>query len=118
MLVAAVPERDGHRPGSLTTKGTPVLYEDEQLRIIQASPPDTVLLNGDVDITNSSAVADVFTRVSDRCGRVMVDTTGLRFIDISGWRVLIAPDADPPRRPLLLNVAPCVERLTRRMLRL
>lgn len=93
-----------------------VLYEDGQLRIIQVTRSDTVRLDGDVDITNSPAVADVLTRVAERCGQVVVDTTGLRFIDISGWRVLIGPGTDPACvRPRLINIAPCVERLTRRL---
>lgn len=116
MVVAAVPGRDRQEPGRAAVGVTPVLYEDGQLRIIQVTRPDTVHLNGDVDITNSPAVADVLTRVAARCGRVVVDTTGLRFIDISGWRVLIGPGTEPTCvRPRLINIAPCVERLTRRL---
>lgn len=117
MLVAVVAERNGHTADPLTSETTLVLYQDDQLCVTQMVPPDTVLLTGDIDITNSSAVADVLAQIRDRFGQVVIDTAGLRFIDVSGWRVIIAPDGTSTR-PRLVNVAPCVRRLTQRMMAL
>ncbi|MCO6003406.1 STAS domain-containing protein [Actinoallomurus purpureus] len=108
-------ERNGPAEEAVSPQATLVLYEDAQLSIVQATPPDTVLLKGDIDITNSPALADALAQVTARWGQVMVDTTGLRFIDVSGWRVLVGPGPRVPARPRLLNVAPCVHRLTQRM---
>jgi anti-anti-sigma factor len=92
------------------------LYEDAHLRIAQASPPELLLLRGEIDITNSHAVARVLAEIQDQCGRVLVDTGGLRFIDVSGWRALTALHVEPPdRRPELTNIAPCVRRMTKLM---
>ncbi|MCO5999437.1 STAS domain-containing protein [Actinoallomurus rhizosphaericola] len=92
-----------------------VLYEDRQLSIIQVTPPDTVLLRGDIDVTNSHALADALAHVTAEWGRVTVDTEGLRFIDVSGWRILVGPESRRGPRPRLLNIAPCVHRLNQRM---
>lgn len=116
MAVPVVGDGDGHRPERLTREPSSVLYEDDQLRIIQVMRPGTVQLDGDVDITNSATVAEVITRVAERCGGVVIDTAGLRFIDISGWRVLTGAGAGRAgARPRLVNIAPCVERLSRRL---
>ncbi|GAA4623780.1 hypothetical protein GCM10023196_021330 [Actinoallomurus vinaceus] len=109
-------ERNAHAAEAVSPEATLVLYEDDQLSIVQATPPDTVLLKGDIDITNSAALADALAQVTARWGQVSVDTAELRFIDVSGWRVLLASPARP--RPRLLNVAPCVRRLSDRMMSL
>jgi ABC-type transporter Mla MlaB component len=116
MLVAVMAERSGHTAQAISPEASRVLYKDHQLSIVQLAPPDTVLLNGDVDITNSQALADALARVSAQWGQVAVDTTGLRFIDVSGWRVLLGPPPAPRARPRLLTIAPCVDRLTQRMI--
>jgi anti-anti-sigma factor len=92
------------------------LYEDGHLRITQAATPELLLVRGEIDITNSAAVARVLAEVQDRFGRVLVDTSELRFIDVSGWRVLTALDVEPPeRRPQLTGIAPCLRRMARLM---
>ncbi|MCO5989905.1 hypothetical protein NE235_27710 [Actinoallomurus spadix] len=108
-------ERNGHTAQAILPDAGLVLYEDRQLRIIQATPPDKVLLRGDVDITNSPALADALAGVTAEWGRVTVDTEGLRFIDVSGWRILVGPHPRRGPRPRLLNIAPCVHRLNQRM---
>jgi anti-anti-sigma factor len=93
-----------------------VLYDDGHLRITQATRPELLLVRGEIDITNSAAVAQVLAEIQDRFGRVLVDTSGLRFIDVSGWRVLTALHVEPPdRRPQLTGIAPCLQRMTRLM---
>jgi anti-anti-sigma factor len=118
MLVAVMAERNGHAAETVSTEASLVLYEDDQLSIIQVTPPDKILLTGDIDITNSPAVADALARVTAQWGHVMVDTAGLHFIDVSGWRILVGPDPTTTARPRLVNIAPCVHRLTQRMLTL
>jgi anti-anti-sigma regulatory factor len=92
------------------------LYEDAHLRIIQGSPPEFLLLRGEIDIANSHAVAHALAEIQDQCGRVLVDTSGLRFIDVSGWRALTALHVRPPdRRPQFTSIAPCLRRMTKLM---
>jgi anti-anti-sigma factor len=118
MLVTVMAESNGRTAQTISPEASLVLYEDHQLSVVQLTPPDTVLLNGDVDVTNSPALADALAQVTARWGQVAVDTTGLRFIDVSGWRVLVGPTRAAEARPRLLNIAPCVHRLTQRMLTL
>lgn len=118
MLMAVMAERNGHTAERISPTAGLVLYEDDQLSIIQVTPPDKVLLRGDIDITNSPALADALARVTAQWGHVMVDTAGLHFIDVSGWRVLADPNPTATARPRLVNTAPCVDRLTQRMLTL
>ncbi|MBC6459896.1 hypothetical protein [Actinomadura sp. HBU206391] len=93
-----------------------MLYEDGNLRITQAPRPELLLVRGEIDVTNSAAVAQVLADVQGRFGRVLVDTSELRFVDVSGWRVLTAPHIEPPdRRPQLTTIAPCLQRMTRLM---
>ncbi|MFL6056742.1 MAG: STAS domain-containing protein [Actinoallomurus sp.] len=108
-------ERNGHAAEAVSPEASLVLYEDDQLSIIQGTPPDKVRLKGDIDITNSPALADALARVTAQWGHVMVDTAGLHFIDVSGWRILVGPDPRAGIRLRLLNIAPCVHRLNRRM---
>ncbi|MEV5703529.1 STAS domain-containing protein [Actinoallomurus sp. NPDC052274] len=109
-------ERSGHVAEAISPDAGLVLYEDRQLSIIQTSPPDKVLLRGDIDVTNSPALAMALAHVAAQWGQVTVDTEGLRFIDVSGWRVLAGPRTHGSNRPRLLNIAPCVHRLNQRML--
>ncbi|MEV5750629.1 STAS domain-containing protein [Actinoallomurus sp. NPDC052308] len=115
MLVAAMAERSGHAAETISPDTGLVLYEDRQLRIIQVTPPDKVLLSGDIDVTNSPALATALADVAARWGQVTVDTEGLRFIDVSGWRILVGPHPRGGSRPRLLNIAPCVRRLNQHM---
>jgi anti-anti-sigma regulatory factor len=115
MLVAVMAERSGHTAEAISPDAGLVLYEDRQLSIIQVTPPEKVLLRGDVDITNSAALATALAHVTAQWGQVMVDTEGLRFIDVSGWRILVGPHPRGRTRPRLLNIAPCVHRLNQRV---
>ncbi|GAA2083866.1 STAS domain-containing protein [Actinomadura alba] len=93
-----------------------MLYEDGHLRITQAVRPELLLVRGEIDITNSAAVAQVLAETRERFGRVLVDTSELTFVDVSGWRVLTALHVEPPdRRPQLTSIAPCLGRMSRLM---
>ncbi|MFG2071382.1 anti-anti-sigma factor [Nonomuraea maritima] len=90
-----------------------LLYRDEQLSITVTETPGipAVTLSGEVDATNSVALAGALA--SCRRGRhVVVDTSRLTFIDVSGLRVLAMPALEPSQRWIRLhNVTPYQQRL-------
>ncbi|MGW0802257.1 STAS domain-containing protein [Nonomuraea sp. NPDC002799] len=90
-----------------------LLYQDEQLRIMMraASGTPAVTLVGEIDATNSRALAS--TLASCRQGaHVVVDTGALTFIDVSGLRVLAMPALPPAQRWIHLhNITPYQRRL-------
>ncbi|MEU6711141.1 STAS domain-containing protein [Nonomuraea sp. NPDC046802] len=94
-----------------------LLYQDEQLRITVRTAPEApaVTLVGEIDASNSCALADALA--SCRQGNhVVVDTGALTFIDVSGLRVLALPMLPPSQRWIRLhNVTPYQNRLLRMM---
>lgn len=90
-----------------------LLYQDEQLEIMvrAASEAPTVTLIGEIDATNSRALAAALA--SCRQGTyIVVDTGALTFIDVSGLRVLAMPTLPPSERWIRLhNVTPYQRRL-------
>ncbi|MEV0379233.1 STAS domain-containing protein [Nonomuraea sp. NPDC050643] len=94
-----------------------LLYQDEQLRITVRATPEApaVTLTGEIDATNSSALATALA--SCRQGaHIVVDTGELTFIDVSGLRVLVMPMVPPSERWIRLhNVTPYQRRLLRMM---
>ncbi|MEV4565296.1 STAS domain-containing protein [Nonomuraea sp. NPDC049419] len=95
-----------------------LLYQDRQLTISTAVAPGlpavpAVALIGEIDVTNSRAVAS--TLASCRQGTyIVVDTGELTFIDVSGLRVLAMPALPPAERWIRLhNVTPYQRRLLR-----
>ncbi|MFB4276560.1 MULTISPECIES: STAS domain-containing protein [unclassified Nonomuraea] len=94
-----------------------LLYQDQQLRITVATAPGVpaVTLIGEIDATNSSALAGALA--SCRQGTyIVVDTGELTFIDVSGLRVLVMPTVPPSERWIRLhNVTPYQRRLLRMM---
>ncbi|MEV4218935.1 MULTISPECIES: STAS domain-containing protein [unclassified Nonomuraea] len=91
-----------------------LLYQDQQLRIVVlAAPPDpAVSLCGEVDITNSPALARALALWRDGCPHLTVDTAALTFVDLSGIRVLALPALPPAERWIRLrNVTPCQRRM-------
>lgn len=118
-----------------------LLYQDKQLSITvtMGTVAPMVTLVGEVDATNSPALAEVLERYRPR-GRpdaqwagyldghphrlnihrlatcVDVDTGGLTFIDVSGLRVLAMPALPAAQRWIRLhNVTACQRRLLRMM---
>ncbi|MFG6195905.1 STAS domain-containing protein [Nonomuraea sp. JJY05] len=94
-----------------------LLYQDGQLTItVRAAPgPPSVALVGEIDASNSPAVAGAL----EGCRQgayIVVDTGELTFIDVSGLRVLVMPTLPPAERWIRLhNVTPYQRRLLRMM---
>jgi anti-anti-sigma factor len=82
-----------------------LLYEDQQLRIFQrvAFEVPALALHGEIDTTNSSALARTLAAVREGHAHVVVDTSRLTFIDLSGLRVLVMPTLDPAERWIRLS---------------
>ncbi|TDE53563.1 anti-sigma factor antagonist [Nonomuraea mesophila] len=103
--------------GSVSGVEELLLYQDEQLSIVVRPAPGApdVALVGEIDATNSSAVAGALARCR-RGPYVVVDTGELTFIDVSGLRVLVMPTLPPSQRWIRLhNVTPYQQRLMRMM---
>ncbi|TMR98745.1 STAS domain-containing protein [Nonomuraea basaltis] len=94
-----------------------LLYQDEQLKITvrSADGAPAVTLIGEIDATNSSALALVLASCRQDA-YITVDTGALTFIDVSGLRVLVMPTLPPSQRWIRLhNVTPYQRRLLRMM---
>lgn len=90
-----------------------LLYQDRQLTItVRVAPgPPSVSLVGEIDASNSSAVAGALASCRQG-GSVVVDTGRLGFVDVSGLRVLAMPGVPPSQRWIhLRNVTPYQRRL-------
>jgi anti-anti-sigma factor len=90
-----------------------LLYTDAQLSIVlKATAPVVLALHGDIDITNSGAVALTLARSRQGDAPVIVDTGALDFVDLSGLRVLTMPSLPFAQRWIRLeNVTPHQRRL-------
>ncbi|MET7999809.1 STAS domain-containing protein [Nonomuraea glycinis] len=91
-----------------------LLYEDEQLRVTLrvTRPVPAVTLTGEVDVTNSRALAHTLELARQGSTHIDVDTGALTFIDLSGIRVLVLPTLPPTQRWIRLhNVTPSQRRL-------
>ncbi|MEO3808443.1 STAS domain-containing protein [Sphaerisporangium sp. B11E5] len=82
-----------------------VLYEDGHLRIAWAEG-GWVRVTGEVDLSNSAALAAMLSRLSAEHGRLDVDVAGLRFVDLSGLRSLIHTPALADGSPARLHNVP------------
>ncbi|MFI7633804.1 STAS domain-containing protein [Nonomuraea sp. NPDC049400] len=94
-----------------------LLYQDRQLTItMRAIPgPPSVALIGEIDASNSPAVAGALADCRQGA-YIVVDTGELNFIDVSGLRVLVMPTLPPSQRWIRLhNVTPYQRRLLRMM---
>jgi anti-anti-sigma factor len=89
-----------------------VLYEDAHLRVVRTGSR-AVALYGEIDFSNSRAVADALDRVRAETGDVIVaDVGGLAFVDVSGMRVLALPHLQVRARWLwLCNIPRHLSRL-------
>ncbi|MEV0197886.1 STAS domain-containing protein [Nonomuraea sp. NPDC050691] len=74
-----------------TPVGERVLYADGLLRVTSAdrSGAPAVALVGEVDRTNSPALARVLREAAGSGGSVVIDAARLSFVDVSGVRVLL-----------------------------
>lgn len=87
-----------------------VLYTDRHLRVSWAAGSSSVVLTGEVDVSNSAALASVLSEARDSHGEIEIDTGDLRFVDLAGLRAL-APSGCPGDRMRLRNVPPYMARL-------
>ncbi|WP_433498910.1 STAS domain-containing protein [Sphaerimonospora sp. CA-214678] len=101
-------------------QGHIVLYADRHLRVTWSPPDTSVTLSGEVDVSNSAELASALTRVPDSDHAIVVDAADLRFIDLSGLRVLLDPSLGHGnsatgygRAVRLRNMPPHLERLLR-----
>ncbi|MFC0864337.1 STAS domain-containing protein [Sphaerimonospora cavernae] len=98
-----------------------VLYTDRHLHVTWSPLDSSVVLSGEVDVSNSAALASALARVRDPDRGIVVDAAELRFIDLSGLRALLHPSlrqSGPGGGPggegvRLRNVPPYLERLLR-----
>ncbi|WP_336207426.1 STAS domain-containing protein [Nonomuraea sp. LPB2021202275-12-8] len=90
-----------------------LLYADEQLRItVRARVVPAVTLTGEIDITNSQALARALDLARQGSTYIDVDTGALTFVDLSGIRVLVMPTVPPSQRWIRLhNITPFQKRL-------
>lgn len=65
------------------------LYADRQLVVTRATRPIGLRFAGEIDITNSSAVADTLKVFFNGHGDHHLDVSGLSFCDVSGIRALV-----------------------------
>ncbi|MER7504690.1 STAS domain-containing protein [Nonomuraea pusilla] len=95
-----------------------LLYQDKQLKIVMRFAPQApaVALVGEVDATNSAALARTLAGLRESGCRLDVDTGELTFVDLSGMRVLALPALPAAERWIrLLNVTPFQQRMLRMM---
>ncbi|HSS60218.1 MAG TPA: STAS domain-containing protein [Candidatus Limnocylindrales bacterium] len=71
--------RNGHGP----------VYADSHLVVVRTKDPAGLRFAGEIDISNSDAVAQTMRLVLEECTRPHIDLTGLSFSDISGIRALV-----------------------------
>ena len=80
-----------------------VLYGDKNLTVSRTTTPDGLRFAGEIDISNSSSLAEAIWAGFPDGGDPHLDLSGVSFCDISGIRVLvdIALEMGPGRRLLL-----------------
>ncbi|MFG3441406.1 STAS domain-containing protein [Nonomuraea sp. NPDC047897] len=91
-----------------------LVYADRLVRISLRVSGDGPLLvvAGEVDATNSEALARALERCRPRGRHVTVDTGALTFVDLSGLRVLLLPAVPAEQRWVRLrNVTPSQRRI-------
>jgi hypothetical protein len=81
--------------------GTDTVYADKQLVVARTTDPIGLRFSGEIDVTNSGAVARCVDLFSASDGDVHLEVTELIFCDISGIRAFVEA-AEPPRHGRLL----------------
>jgi Anti-anti-sigma regulatory factor (antagonist of anti-sigma factor) len=94
------------------TTAADVIYQDVQLRVVRTGPR-AVAFHGEIDVSNSRAVAEALALVRGTSSDAIVaDLGGLTFVDVSGMRVLALPRLKVRDRWLwLCNIPPNLRRL-------
>lgn len=91
------------------------VYADKQLVVTRTESPAGLRFAGEIDVTNSSAVADSLKIAFPNHGDPHLDLSRLSFCDISGIRAVIdaAADLGEGRRVLLHGLPPQLETVMR-----
>lgn len=85
------------------TRDAPV-YADSQLVVMRTSMPPGLRFAGEIDVSNSDAVAQSIRIALGDTSRSHVDVSGLSFMDVSGIRAFVdAAHALGDGRQLLLH---------------
>ena len=66
-----------------------IVYADKNLVVTRTEAPDGLCFAGEIDFTNSHAVAESLGNASIRDTDIHLDLSGLSFCDISGIRSLV-----------------------------
>ncbi|MEV4293194.1 STAS domain-containing protein [Microbispora rosea] len=89
-----------------------LLYTDTYLSIRWSPADSSVILDGEVDLSNSAAVAKALAEARSERDEITVDMGALRFIDLAGLRALLAPASPAVDDAVRLrNVPPHLRRL-------
>ena len=96
------------------TRDGPV-YADSQLVVMRTVRPPGLRFAGEIDISNSDAVAQSIRIALGDTARSHVDVSGLSFMDVSGIRAFVdaARDMGDGRRLLLHGLARQLETVMR-----
>ena len=65
------------------------MYSDKQLVVMRTNEPFGLAFSGEMDASNSRAVAESLSAVLDGDEDIHIDLSGLSFCDISGIRCLV-----------------------------
>ncbi|MEU6432584.1 STAS domain-containing protein [Microbispora sp. NPDC046973] len=89
-----------------------VLYTDTYLSVRWSPVESSVIIEGEVDVSNSAALATALAEARYERGEITIDTGALRFIDLAGLRALLAPASPAAGDAVQLrNVPPYLRRL-------
>ncbi|OPG02497.1 hypothetical protein B1L11_42365 [Microbispora sp. GKU 823] len=89
-----------------------VLYTDTYLSVRWSPADSSVIIEGEVDVSNSAALATALAEARSEGSEITVDTAALRFIDLAGLRALLAPASPAAGDAVRLrNVPPYLRRL-------
>ncbi|WP_405087863.1 STAS domain-containing protein [Microbispora sp. NBC_01389] len=73
-----------------------------------------MIIDGEVDVSNSEALAGALAAARKARGEIVIDASDLRFIDLAGLRALLAPASFVTHDAVRLrNVPPYLRRLLR-----
>jgi anti-anti-sigma factor len=74
---------------SLAQDGNIAVYSDRQLIVTRTREPVGLMFTGEIDLTNSAAVAETLAGEFPPLGDAHLDLRRLQFCDVSGIRVLV-----------------------------
>lgn len=107
---ARVPPIDHAIAGPREREGS-VVYSDRHLVVMRTSEPVGLMVAGEIDISNTSTVADSLRLVLQDGTEPHLDVSRVSFCDVSGIRALVslALELAPSRRLLLHGLPPQLE---------